>query len=140
MLYFFFVILALLWLNSSPLYGKSVGIETRCCKKLYVLLIAVVMVHSIKRWLIEIGMLKVLHYPVIAVYIIALYLMSRCSCTDYKIIRKSSHTLSLLFCTNQIFCITQTFTCSLVCVLMLPQAALPARFLNQFQPELKAFS
>jgi hypothetical protein len=67
--------LALAGLDSCPFNGKTICVESCLGKELYILLISVIMVNCIKAWLKEACGAHLLHCPIIAMYIIAFYLM-----------------------------------------------------------------
>ena len=71
----FLVKFTLARLDPCPLNGEAIGIKSCLGKKLYILFVSIVMVNCIEAGLKEACGAHLLHCPIIAVYVIAFYLM-----------------------------------------------------------------
>ena len=94
MLYFSLIKHALLGLDPCPLDRKTIGVKSCLCKHPDIIAITVVVIYGVKAGLKEAGGFHMLHSPVVAVYIVALYLMRRGRGAEQKALWKFSHFIS----------------------------------------------
>src|SRR5205823_2649209 len=82
---------ALLRLDPRPLDGEAIGVEAQLAQELYILAVEPIVVAGVAARLYEPATGRMLHYPEIAVDVVALDLMRRGRRAPQETIRKTRH-------------------------------------------------